>query len=138
MLTRYNPFKLTAFARLFDLRPFDGRGERFFNPAVDLVEKDDHFLLTADLPGVKQEDIELTVKDGVLSLSGKREELTEEERDGAIYRERRAGSFTRTVKLGDVVDAEAIEAKFEGGVLTVTLPKRPEVKPKEIAVKINN
>ncbi|MCA9665070.1 MAG: Hsp20/alpha crystallin family protein [Myxococcales bacterium] len=133
MLTRYNPF-FSTFDRFFEHT--NGRSEAVFTPAVDLLEKEDHFLLVADLPGVKQDAIELVVKDGTLTLTGKREEASEQEREGMIYRERRAGSFTRTVKLGDAIDVNAIEAKYDAGVLTVTLPKRAEVKPRQI--KINN
>lgn len=81
-------------------------------------------MLSADLPGVREGDIDVQVHEGVLLLSGKRERETSEDGDGRLYRERRHGSFHRSFRLGDNIDAEKIEASCDNGVLTVSLPKK--------------
>jgi HSP20 family protein len=124
-------FDLTRFERHF--ANADGSSESLFRPAVDVVENEDHFLLSADLPGVKQQDIDVRVEDGYLTLKGKREQLKTDEQNG--YSERRFGSFERRFRLGDAIDAEGIEARYDAGVLTLTLPKRAERKPRQIAIK---
>lgn len=113
---------------------FDGEGVSF-TPAVDIVEREDRVLLTADLPGVKQDDIEAKVHDGVLVLSGKREQSHREETDGYVYSERTYGSFMRQFRLGDNVDPEGINARFKDGVLTVEIPMKAEAAPRQIPVK---
>ena len=106
-------------------------------PAVDVREEEEHFLLQADLPGVAKEEIEVKVEENTLILSGSRELDSEEERDGYHYRERRSGTFSRSFNLGDNVSPEGIEATYRDGVLTVTLPKKPEAKPRQIPVEVN-
>ncbi len=108
-----------------------------YAPAVDIEEKPDHFLVSADLPGVSEKDIELKVQDGVLLLSGKRETSKEGKTEGGAYRERSCGSFCRTFTLGDGVDAANIEAAYKNGVLTVKLPKKAEIQPRQIPVSTN-
>lgn len=129
-LFRFNPFfdDLWSWGR-------DNGGPRSFSPAVDIDEDETKFTIRADLPGVKEEDIEVTVNEGTLVLSGKREETKEEETDGGYYRERSYGSFCRTFRLGTSVDRNGIEANYEGGVLSVVLPKKEELKPRQIPVK---
>mgnify|MGYP003573819204 CR=1 FL=1 len=127
-------------------RPFDdffnwgidgGPRARNYTPAVDIEEKADAFLLRADLPGIDENAIDVKVEDGVLVLSGTREASREEEEKGYRYRERRCGAFSRQFRLGDSVDAEKIQAKYEKGVLTVELPKKEAIKPKQIPVISN-
>jgi HSP20 family protein len=105
-----------------------------FAPAVDIEEKADHFLVSADLPGVSEKDIEVKVQDGVLLLSGKRESSKEQKTESGFYRERSYGSFCRSITLGEGVDAAKIEAAYKNGVLTVKLPKKEEAKPRQIPV----
>ena len=140
LMTKYRPFGLTRFGRDFD-NLFDAvrssSEPAVFSPAVDIVEEEDRFMIMADLPGVDQEAIEIKVHEGVLLLSGKREEQREEKGDKSYYSERRLGSFHRKFNLGDKVDASKIEAKYAGGVLTVTLPKKEETKPRQIEVAVN-
>ena len=141
MLTLWRPFDgLFGLSRdlddLFWGKPSDGNPVDFA-PAVDIEEKEDHFLVSADLPGVTEKDIEVKVQDGVLLLSGKREMSKEEKTEGGTYRERSYGSFCRTFTLGDGVDAAKIEASYKNGVLTVTLPKKPETQPRQIPVSAN-
>lgn len=140
MLTLWNPINgLTAWSR--ELDRFFGEGSTqvnaYFSPKVDVAEHEDKFLIRADLPGVAESDIEISVNDGKLVLSGKREASKEEKTDHGYYRERSYGSFCRSFELGDTVDAEKIEAKMDKGVLEVVLPKKERAKPKLIPVKGN-
>ena len=106
-------------------------------PAVDIYEDKDNFVVKAELPGMKKEDIDVTLHDGSLSISGER---TSEEKweDAEVYRsERFFGRFQRTVSLPSSVNASGIKAQYKDGVLTVTLPKAEEAKPKQIDVQVN-
>jgi HSP20 family protein len=138
MLTKWRPFQDVArFNRELDcfFRAGGGNGEpNTFAPAVDIEETEQAVVLCADLPGVEEKDIEVTVHQGVLVLTGKREDHREETTESGFYRERRYGSFFRRFRLGDKVDPEGIVAAFKNGVLTVTLPKKEEAKPKQIPV----
>ena len=142
MLTLWRPFNPFSdlerlhreLARTGESHGFDGEGVSF-TPAVDIVEKEDKVLLTADLPGVHQDDIDVKVHDGVLVLSGKREQSHREEKDGYVYSERSYGSFLRQFRLGDNVDPERIDARFKDGVLTVEIPMKVEAAPRQIPVK---
>jgi HSP20 family protein len=111
--------------------PVDERG---WMPAVDVFEKEDRFVVKAELPGMKEDDIDVSVVGDTLSIKG--EKKTEAEiKDEDYYRcERSYGSFYRSIPIPSNVDANKIEASFEDGVLEVTLPKSTKVKPKKIAV----
>ena len=139
-MTKFRPFGMSRFGRdfedLFDTACTNNELVAF-NPAVDIVEEADRFLIKADLPGVSQDEIEIKVQDGELILAGKREEKREEKQEKSYYCERRHGSFSRSFKLGDKVDTETIEAKYDSGVLTVSLPKKEETKPRQIEVAVN-
>jgi HSP20 family protein len=106
-------------------------------PAVDVYENKESFVVKAELPGMKKEDIDVSLHDGSLSISGERK--SEEKVDeGEVYRsERFFGRFQRTVALPAAVDAGKIKAQYQDGVLTVTLPKAEEAKPKQIDVQVN-
>src|SRR5215210_4447359 len=110
--------------RLFDTffggRP-DGAGMRRWVPAMDLLETEDHLVLRADLPGLEQDDVNIEVKDGVLTVSGERKAEHEESADGFYRVERAFGSFSRSLSLPDHVNAEAIDADFDKGVLEVRI-----------------
>lgn len=138
MLTRARSYyDLARFNRGFDhFFHAGGRSDERtdFVPAVDIDETDEAIILRADLPGVDEKDIEITVHQGVLILSGKREDEHDEKSGNGVYRERRHGSFFRKFRLGSKVDADAIVAAYNNGVLTVTLPKKEEAKPKQIPV----
>ena len=138
MMTLFSPFNdIRRFHREFEnhrTRDFgDGQGADF-RPAVDIEENEEHVLIRADLPGVKQDDIEVKVHDGVLLLSGKRESLRDDKAEGRYYSERTHGSFFRKFRLGRQVDPEKIQATFKDGVLTVELSKRAELQPRQIKV----
>lgn len=106
-----------------------------FLPTVDLVESENQFEVTVDLPGLKPEEVNVELKNGDLWISGKREEEKEEE--GKTYHriERRHGEFRRVFPLPTTIKEEGIEAKFESGVLKITVPKTEEAKAKHIEVK---
>lgn len=106
-------------------------------PAIDIYEDKDNFVVKAELPGMKKEDIDLSLHDGSLSISGERKG-DEKWQDAEVYRsERFFGRFQRTVALPTPVDAANIKAHYKDGVLTVTLPKAEEAKPKQIDVQVN-
>src|ERR1700744_4382696 len=100
---------------------------------MDTVRRDGEVVLRFDVPGVEQDKIDVTVDQGVLSVSATREE-TRAEGENPVVRERRFGSFTRRVRLSDNLDAEAIEASHHDGVLEVRIPVREAAKPRKIAV----
>jgi HSP20 family protein len=128
------PFSRTA----LDIEPF-WRGEIAFGavPSVDIVEKDDAYKVSAELPGIAASDIEVKFSDGTLTIAGEKEENKEEKKKDYFLSERRYGSFKRSFRVADGVDADKIEATFKNGVLTVNLPKTAEArkKTKTIAVK---
>lgn len=153
MLTRWQRPELTSwpvFGRLSDLRteidrlfesPFAelARTSSLFSgwmPAVDLSEDNDHFVVKAELPGMKKDDINLTLHEGCLTISGER--LSEQKHEATeVHRtERFVGRFQRTLSLPAPVAVEKIAAQYKDGVLTVTLPKTEEAKPKQIDVKV--
>jgi HSP20 family protein len=98
-----------------------GQGGAEWAPPIDVVQKDDDLVVRAELPGTRPEDVEITVHQGVLTISGKREEQSEEESGGYLVRERRSGSFRRSLQLPERVDEDSIRARFENGVLEVSI-----------------
>jgi HSP20 family protein len=90
-------------------------------PAIDVVQQDGDLVVWGELPGAKPEDVDITLSRGVLTISGKREEEREEEHGGYLVRERRSGSFRRSMQLPEDVDEEKILARFQDGVLEVSL-----------------
>ena len=132
-LTRWDPFAelaeiRTRFERLFE--DLEGRGSAW-TPAVDVVRDDGHLVLRADVPGIKPEEITIEVDDGVLTVSGKHEEATEETDERFVRRERRYGAFTRRLPLPEGVDPKKIKASTKDGVLEVTIPLPKEVVKQE-------
>jgi len=130
----WQPFRRSLFA----VEPFWRRELRLAGmPAVDVAESDKAFELTAELPGMEEKNIEVKVVDGNLIIKGEKLEEKEEKKKDYYLHERRFGSFERSFELPEGVDVDKIEAAFKKGVLTVTLPKKPEAqKPaKKIEVK---
>ena len=121
------------FDRFFEGRAANGTGRRW-NPAMDLVETDDHLLLRGDLPGMTEDDIEIEVKDSVLTVSGERKAENEERGEGYHRVERAFGSFSRSLTLPQGVDADKVEANFDKGVLEVRIPKPAEAKPTRVQI----
>ena len=103
-------------------------------PAVDIVEEPERFVLRADVPGVKPEDIEVTVENGMLTIKGERKEAHEERKEGYRRIERVHGTFYRRFSLPDTADLDRIEAKNRHGVLEIVIPKKQEMQPRRIAV----
>jgi HSP20 family protein len=127
----------SAMDRLFDTAFLGdaGEGADFVDTLpLDLTESEDEYVIKASIPGIKPEDMEITYSGKMLTIKG--EYKAEEEKDDVHYhlRERRYGAFARSLTLPAAVKSEAIEAKYESGVLTLKLPKSEEVKPKKIAV----
>lgn len=144
MLTRWEPEReLATMRRMFDRffgEPFE---PRFMMPGrlnefelmMDLAEDENAYIVKAAIPGVKPEEVEVTLQNNVLTLKGEAKEDKEIKEANYYLRERRYGNFMRSVTLPTAVKAEQIEAKHEDGVLTVRLPKSEEDKPKKITVK---
>jgi HSP20 family protein len=131
----------TEVNRVFDA--FFGSGAanatraRRWVPAMDLVETADHLVLKADLPGLGRDDVNIEVKDGMLSVSGERRAESEESSEGFYRVERAFGQFSRSMTLPDGIDAEKITADFHEGVLEVRIPKPEERKPHRVAIGAN-
>lgn len=139
-ITRYEPWSfLTQLQRdLERMHEGDKEGGSVataqWTPAVDIKEEADQFVLHADLPGVKPENIDVSMEDGVLTVKGEKDTATKTEQQGYKRIERSYGSFYRRFSLPDTADAENINAKAKNGVLEITIPKRESVKPKKISV----
>ncbi|HET7754056.1 MAG TPA: Hsp20/alpha crystallin family protein [Anaeromyxobacteraceae bacterium] len=112
-----------------------GRGVAGFVPSFDVKETKDAYVFTADLPGVRESDLELSLTGSRLTISGRREEEKKEEDDRWYAYERRYGSFSRAFTLPDGIDGDHVQADLKDGVLRVTVPKKPEMKPRKIELK---
>jgi HSP20 family protein len=108
--------------------------EHDWTPAVDIHEEDSRYMMTADIPGVNRDDVEITLEDGVLTVKGERKSETEVAEEGYRRRERIYGTFVRQFNLPDTVDTANISAKAEDGVLKIEIPKQEKPQPKKIAV----
>jgi len=105
-------------------------------PAIDVFEKGDKFVVKAELPGTQEDDIDISVVGDTLTIKGEKKTETEVKEDDYYRCERSYGSFFRSIALPSTVDASKIAAEYEGGVLEISLPKKPEVKPKKVAVSV--
>lgn len=103
-------------------------------PRVDVIDNDDAYLVHVDVPGVSKDNLKINYQDGVLSISGERKHESEEKENNYLRVERSYGRFDRSFKLPQSVDVDRIEAKYTDGVLTVTVPKAEESKPREISI----
>jgi HSP20 family protein len=137
LLMKPEPFS-TEINRLFDTLFESGNGQaarsQRWAPAMDLVEGEDHFLLKADLPGLGEDEVAIEVQDNVLTLSGERKAEHERKERGWYRLERSFGRFSRSLTLPEGVNADAIEATFDKGVLEVRIPKPEERKPRRISI----
>jgi HSP20 family protein len=106
-------------------------------PAIDIVEKDKAFEVTAELPGLDAKNIDLQLSEGILTIKGEKQEEKEEKTKDRYVSERRYGSFRRSLQVPGTVDADKIEANFKSGVLTVTLPKSPEAQKKQKTIPVS-
>ena len=108
-----------------------------WTPAVDISEDDNNFYLNVDLPGMTKDQVKVRFEDGMLSITGEKKSEKEEKKVKYHRVERSFGRFERSFRVPSRISANKIDAKFDKGVLTVTMPKAEEAKPKEIEVKIN-
>ena len=138
-------------ALLMKPEPFSQEFNRLFNtlfdageapaqrwlPAMDLVEADDHFVLKADLPGLSEEDVAIEIQDHTLTVSGERKAEHEEHERGWYRVERQFGRFSRSLTLPEGIDADAVSASFDKGVLSISIPKPEERKPRRVEIRAN-
>jgi HSP20 family protein len=125
--------------RIFDFA-FPTRDSGLFSgwtPALDVYDEKDNFVVKVELPGMKKEDINISLHDGVLTVSGERKHEREQKKDGAFRSERYFGRFQRSVTLPASVKAGEVKACYKDGVLTIDLPKAEEAKPRQIAVNVS-
>ena len=142
-LTRFEPWSLVDLLhrdldRIASNRLATTNGEQSvadWVPAVDVVEEKGRFVLRADVPGVDPKDIDVSMDNGVLSISGERQSETASHDEGVKRIERFTGRFYRRFTLPDTADAEQISARCDKGILEVSIPKRPEVQARRIAVE---
>ena len=116
-----------------------GRQSQLFSvwtPALDLYQNNDNIVAVVELPGMQKDDIEISLQDGTLIISGERKEETSQE-NGATRTERSTGKFRRSITLPTRVDVNKVNAMYKDGILTVTLPKAEEAKPKQIQINLN-
>jgi HSP20 family protein len=144
-LSRWDPFQdmlslREAMNQLLEesfVRPVNGRaGQQGYVPALDLSETQDGYLVEAAVPGLKPEDLEITVENNVLSIRGQTHKEDEDKQRNYHRVERRFGSFQRTIALPSTVKTDAIQASLESGILRLEIPKAEEVKPRKISVNV--
>lgn len=122
----------------FDRQDFSSKATSCWAPAVDIHEEKDNYFIKADLPGVNQNDIEIFMDNGVLTIKGEREQETREDKATYSRTERICGTFHRQFALPDTADIENIQASYENGVLELRIPKKEAAKPKRISVSRGN
>jgi len=122
-----------SFVQPNDARP--ERGATTFSLPLDVTEAEDEFVVQASLPGIKPEDVQTTVLGNVLTIRGE-SRVEEENGHNWLLRERRFGSFQRSVSMGTQINADMASARFENGVLTLTLPKSEQARPKQIKLNV--
>ncbi len=116
-----------GFPSLTGLRQGFPSASQMMTPTLDVKENEKEIVVKADLPGLDEKDINLTVHNGVLSLRGEKKSEHTDERENYHVMERSYGSFQRSIRLPETIDEDKAEARFDKGVLTITLPKRPEM-----------
>ena len=137
-LIRWEPARElnSLFGSIFDTPTGAVSAGRRWLPAMDLVETDDRFVLRADLPGLSEDDVDVTLENDGLTVSGQRKAETETREKGYYRVERASGSFRRSLSLPEGVDPDAIEANFDKGVLEVRIPKPEQRKPRKVAITV--
>jgi HSP20 family protein len=143
-VVRWEPRRNLArsfFDDFFDIMESPGRGRRslleggILEPAIDLIDKKDKLIAKVELPGIDKKDVKLSITDNNLTIQGEIKKEEEIKKEDYYYRERAYGNFARTISLPAEVDKEKISAKFKNGILEITMPKKPEVQPKEITIE---
>jgi HSP20 family protein len=134
-IVRWEPFRELGLLQDEMNRLFTGTAAaRRWMPAMDLVENEGEFVLRADLPGLTEDDIKIEFEDGTLTVSGERKSEQQSNREGYHRVERAFGSFSRSLTLPKGIDADAVSASFENGVLEVKIPKPELSKPRRIEI----
>jgi HSP20 family protein len=143
-MTRYSPTRTVRdlqrevddiFSRFFDRSSDSGSTSAVWAPKTDLVETDDEFRLHLDVPGMTKEDITINLQNNTLTVSGERRSTRKNEGDDYVRVERSFGNFHRTFTLPNSVDAEGIEAEYDNGVLTITVPKTEKAARRRIEIQ---
>jgi HSP20 family protein len=141
MLNRWDPYRemlsmRRAVDRLLDnaMSSEDWSQVSEWSLALDVIEDEDSYVVKASIPGIKPEDLEVTYNKGALTIKGELKDESESVKGEYHLRERRFGTFSRTISLPESIKAEDIQAKVENGVLTLTLPKAEDIKPKRIQI----
>jgi HSP20 family protein len=136
MITRIDPFRelATLFQNFAEPTGKDQLTAGNFVPPVDVYEDEQNLVLKLEVPGVEEKDLNVSVENNTLTIQGERKFEKEEKEENFHRIERRYGSFLRTFKLPNTVDAEKVDANYEKGILKITLAKRAEAKPRQIKV----
>jgi HSP20 family protein len=144
MLSRWDPFReMVTMRRAVDRLIENSMGNEEWNQAewslpLDVVEKDDAYLVKASVPGIKPDELEITYNKGLLTIKGEVKDESESDKGEYHLRERRYGIFSRTISLPSTVNAEDIQANYENGVLMLKLPLADEIKPRRIPIKASD
>lgn len=145
-LTQFQPFRGVStlqdqinrlFNEAFD-RSSDEASLTPWSPAVDIYETEQNLVVKADLPDIKPEELDIRVENNILTIRGERQFEKKVNESNYLRVERAYGSFSRSFSLANTVNTEAIQAEYKNGVLTLTIPKREEAKPKQIKVRVEN
>ena len=143
-ISRFEPFRTTSlqeqlnrlFTEAFD-RSTDESSITTWAPAVDIYETEHELVVKADLPDIKPEELDIRVENNILTIRGERKFEKKVNESNYLRVERAYGSFSRSFSLANTVNADAIKADYKNGVLTLTIPKREEAKPKQIKVNVS-
>ncbi len=131
----------SLFDDFFDVVETPGRGRRswfegaMWEPAIDLIDKKDNLIAKVELPGVDKKDVKISLTENNLTIQGEIKKEEETKKENYYYRERAYGNYARTISLPAEIDKEKISARFKNGILEITMPKKPEVQPKEITIE---
>lgn len=131
----------SLFDDFFDVVETPGRGRRswfegaMWEPAIDLIDQKDKLVAKVELPGVDKKDVKISLTENNLTIQGEIKKEEETKKENYYYRERAYGNYARTISLPTEIDKDKISAKFKNGILEVTMPKKPEVQPKEISIE---
>jgi len=119
------------------LRWVEEEASQALAPRLDVVERENEFVVQAEMPGIKKDDIEVSLENGVLTITAEtKSETGQKEGERVIRQERRYGKYLRSLRLGKEVDEKKVKASYKDGILELTLPKAEEVKPKKITVDV--
>ena len=143
-MSRWDPFRELSsiqdelnrlFGRTYGLEGGDDLRAAAWVPPVDVAETQDRFVITTELPGMRSDDVDISVENSVLHIQGERKFYQEKREDDFHRIERRFGAFARSITLPSTADPEGIQATFDAGVLTIEVPKKEEAKPRKIQVR---